>query len=176
MSCTAEQIAEKKRIAQERLKERQQVTATNGAPKLNNNNVAPATASTAQKSSVSSTTTLSTPATVNTSLHTSTAFYGGSTARKTAELQKYEAKLRTEPRYKNKNRISSQPYPTKDAKAVANNAKTDAQKIAPVFQKTVTCTCVMVSSSRFIVITEGFHDPLITLFKTIPTAKYGRNE
>lgn len=175
MSCTADQIAEKKRVAQERLRQRQQSTLlTNGKTKVvNDNNVAPAATEILRRNSALCTVTSPTSSTHNNSVtRPSSSFYGTSTTKKTAELQNYEAKMKSQQPYKNKNRILSQPYPSKDSKTAATNAKTE-QKIAPVFQKTVTCSCAMISSTRFHVITEGYYAPLIDMFKTIPTRMYG---
>lgn len=164
MSCTAEEIAEKRRVAQERLRERQQqsaavtpkrVTTTND----NNNTLSVNTATASTSTSP-----------------TARSFYGkalASNSSKAAELENYEAKIRSEPPYKNKNRILSQPYPTKDARTVAQTAKTNEPKKTPFGQKSVTCTCAMISSSRFHVTIDGYHAKLIDVFKTIPTRSYG---
>lgn len=157
MSCTAEQIAEKRREAQERLRLRQeqQKSSNHAAVSVNNNNtIKPASVSGVAEGKIN-------------------AFYGSSTANKTAELQNYEAKIKSQQPYKNKNRILSQPYPKKDAKAAVASTKAPETKLAPVFQKTVTCTCAMVASTRFNVIVDGYNVPLIDVFKTIPTRSYG---
>lgn len=80
--------------------------------------------------------------------------------------------------YKNKNRILSQPYPTKDAKTAATAHKEDVNankmiSLADIFRgKTVTCTCAMITSNYFQVVTSGYHAQLIAVFKSIPSHTY----
>lgn len=153
MSCTAAEIAEKKRIAMERLAQRRsQATASsneqiNGSPTV----VAPRSSST---------------------------FYGQSTPSKIATgPQSYETKMKGKQPYRNKNRILSQPYPSSGAKTTDSTSSKPETKsgIAPVFQKSVTLSCEVVSLTRFQVKVVGFHGKLIEVFKSMPTRSYGES-
>lgn len=170
MSCSAEEIAEKKRLALERLKQTK-ISETNSP----NSNQCMAFAKPASKA-----------------VNPTASFYGSSINSKTNELTNYENKIKNQKPFKNNNRILSQPYPTKEQSsslgergkgnisAAINCASNSAMKkantndkVASVFRKIVTCTCEMIAENRFQVIQSGFHQKLIDMFKTIPTRKYG---
>lgn len=163
MSCTAEQIAEKRRQALERL---QQTKATANViqttPNTNN-------AKTVQPTTHSNQTT--SPGTFNIS------FYGNASNEKTKVLNHYEDKLKQEKTPIFFNRISSQPYPREgntshnaQSKKSTNN---NVSQMSSAFTR-VTCTCSMISSKRFQVIQSGYHAKLIDIFKSIPTRSYGK--
>lgn len=174
MSCTAEQIAEKKRLALERLKQK-----TNALPNPSNH-----------PNQQISTETVIQPSTP--SINSTTSFYGANINSKTNELTNYENKIKTQKMFKNNNRILSQPYPKKEPSSslgqpgmgsisaainAASNAAIDktntTNKVASVFVKTITCTCEVIEPNRFQVVMSGYNENLIKVFKTIPSRKYG---
>lgn len=149
MSCTAEEIAKKRREAAERLK---QTRALAQSGNVSNQITSPGTA---------------TKATSN--------FYGNTNNDKAKTLNQYEKKMKqqTSPSYNN--RISSQPYP-RNGNSVNNawNTNKNQQKVTSIFAKPVTCTCSMISSKRFQVVQSGYNDKLIEVFKTVSTRSYGK--
>lgn len=154
MSCSAEEIARKRREALERLKQTKASAQTGNA---SNKITSPGTASKA----------------------TST-FYGNTSNDKANTLNQYANKMKQQPKPIN-NRISSQPYPRdgNTANTTPNrNTNSNQQNVATNgFQrgfKTVTCTCSMITSKRFQVVQSGYHEKLIDTFKTIPTRSYGK--
>lgn len=151
MSCSAEQIAEKKRLALERLKQRQVQSPASNAASGNAVSV-PAK-----------------PVTQPTIPKPANGFYGSSTASVTAELKTMESKIKSQGPYKNTNRILSQPYPGRDPK---EGQKQEPSRKTPFLPKIVTCTCSMVTSTYFQVVTSGYHPKIIEVFKTIPSRKY----
>lgn len=156
MSCTAEEIQEKKRLAAERLK-KTKAAAQNPIPVSNPN---------------TSTSTVTSP---GTSTKPTSSFYGNDLQQKANELNQYENKMKHQHHIGQSSRIMSQPYPKRDANvttpATANNS---AHIFLKPFEKVITCTCSMISSSRFEVIPSGYLDKLITVFKTIPTRSYSK--
>lgn len=171
MSCTAEQIAEKKRLALERLKQRK--------------NASPKSATSNQETSIDSVI----PPSV--SINPTTSFYGANINSKTNELTNYENKIKNLKNITNNNRILSQPYPKKEpssgkpgtgnilasinaASNTAMNKTNTTNKSASIFVKTVICSCEVIEESRFQVIPSGYHAKLIDVFKTIPMRKYGK--
>lgn len=153
MSCTAEEISEKRRIALERLKNR----------KLNIN---PAVQSTVAVQPVQNSTNAAT------SPKSIVSFYGSTTNVKTNQLSAYENKIRESPTKKIANRILSQPYSNRN-NGSGPSAST-ITKLAPVFTTSVTCTCSLISACRFQVITSGYFARLIDVFKTIPSRTFSR--
>lgn len=153
MSCSAEEIAEKKRQAQERLKHR----------KENVNRVEPQPSTSKASSSLAKSPT-----------GPALSFYGGATKDKTQELSHFETKIKHQRDQAQKNRILSQPYSSRinaaSAKALPSGSE---KKVARVFRKVVTCVCSMVSEDRFEVIPSSYHAQLIDVFKSITTRKYG---
>lgn len=152
MSCSAEQIAEKKRQAQEKLKQK----------KHNSDNYE-------QQPSTSKDSLVTSPT------GPAKSFYGGATAEKTQVLSKFESKIKNQNTHAQNSRILSQPYSNRINKTSANALPSNQEKsLAPVFKRVVTCTCVMISEERFEVIPSSFHAQLIDIFKTITTRKYGK--
>lgn len=120
--------------------------------------------------------------TVNTSPGTSTKptsiFYGNDTHQKANALDQYENKMKQQQYHGQTNRIISQPYPKRDANATSSSTTTNnnsAQIFLKPFEKPVTCTCSMISSTRFQVTTSGYSDRLINEFKTISTRSYSKS-
>lgn len=152
MACTAEEIAEKRRQAQERLKQRK---ATIQTTTHSTNSTSPSTSSKAAQS-----------------------FYGTANNEKVNTLNNYENKMKQQSSPIHKNRISSQPYPKRDGSSnsnhTANRMKNNEQKNASIFMQVVTCTCSMISENRFQVIQKGYNAKLIDVFKTISTRSYGK--
>lgn len=154
MSCTAEEIAEKRRIALERLKNR----------KLNTNTVPHIQSSTMQ----------SIPSNA-TSPKSIVSFYGNTTNVKTNQLSDYENKIKKSPTNKVTNRILSQPYPTTHDHNSGTGASSSMKKVvAPIFTQIVTCTCSLVTPNRFQVVTSGYMEKLIDVFKSIPSRAYSK--
>ncbi|KAJ6646348.1 SWI/SNF-related matrix-associated actin-dependent regulator of chromatin subfamily A-like protein 1 [Pseudolycoriella hygida] len=151
MSCTAEEISEKRRIALERLKNR----------KLQMNTAAQSATKTTEQPMQSATS----PKSVE-------SFYGKVTNVKTDQLTAYENKMKTSATSKATNRILSQPYPNNKFEAGASQKN---KTLAPVFTKVIACSCSMISTRRFEVVTSGFHQKLIDVFKTIPSRSYDSN-
>lgn len=153
MSCTAEEIAEKKRQALERLKQKKNQSVASEHAKSNTN---PVTSPTAKS------------------------FYGNSSKRKAEELTEYENKIKHSSNPHTSNRILSQPYSNRDKKTTQSNAPSTSNttannKVASIFQKVVTCSCSMLTETRFQVTVTGYHSKLIDVFKSIPTRCYGES-
>uniref|UniRef100_A0A182QXV2 SWI/SNF-related matrix-associated actin-dependent regulator of chromatin subfamily A-like protein 1 n=1 Tax=Anopheles farauti TaxID=69004 RepID=A0A182QXV2_9DIPT len=148
MSCTAEEIAEKRRIAIERLNARKKAlenqTNNNRTGLAVVNNVAtnkgpPASPSGTNKSPMS--------------IH---AFYGaGNESTFGKSTPSYQA-----------NRGTTHPY----SKPAPKNET--PSKVAPIFVRTVTCACSLISDTRFIVETNGFNEQMVQEFKQIPSKNY----
>lgn len=156
MPCTAEEIAEKKRQALERLKRKQ----------MQNDQASTSTASTSNAQLAIS---------PGDKAKGANSFYGCQTAAITNVLSSYENKIKHQSESKQTNRILSQPYsnrPTKNAISSMTAAPAE-KKLAPVFRNVITCTCAMVSYDRFEVVPSGFHAKLLDVFKTLATRKYG---
>lgn len=133
MSCSAEEIAEKRRIAQERLKEK--------ARKSNNENT---------KAGVS-------PPKKFYGVHNSTNSYA--LFMDTVQQNKIQPNNNLA-----KNRILTQPY----------DKKTEIVSFNKLFNKTITCTCSLITDERFVVETSGYSEKLINQFKLIPSKVYGK--
>lgn len=117
MECTPEEIAEKKRIALERLKAKREALSV-------------AMAKTKEQ-----------PMASNTS-----------------------HKIITNP-YNNARNLSH-PYDTSKSSLNTNSMKNNAIKL-------ISCSCYMITESRFVVSASGFFNKLIDVFKTIPSRAYG---
>lgn len=156
MNCTAEEIQEKRRLAVERLK-KTKAAAPNQMPVLN-----PST----------STSTATSP---GTSTKPTSIFYGNDTQPKANALDQYENKMKQQHQYGQTSRIMSQPYPKRDTNVTpSTTTNNSAQHFLRPFEKITTCTCSMISSSRFQVNTSGYSEKLIAEFKTIPTRSYSK--
>ncbi|EAA12838.4 SWI/SNF-related matrix-associated actin-dependent regulator of chromatin subfamily A-like protein 1 [Anopheles arabiensis] len=153
MSCTSEEIAEKRRMAIERLNARKKClesqTNSSGGGKATTerSNVLPAQAAAAATGANNKT-----PLTIST-------FYGGNQSSFGKSSSSFQAK-RGPP---------AVPY----AKPAPKNAT--PSKVAPVFVRTVTCACSIVSDTRFVVETNGFNEQMIDIFKQIPSKSYEPN-
>lgn len=154
MSCTPAEIEEKRRIALERLKNR----------KLNMN-VGKQSSTTVQSVPSNSTTSATSPKSI-------VSFYGNTTDNKTNQLNDYENTIKSSVINKTTNRILSQPYQDRRS---GNSAGESSKKLAPVFTKTITCSCSLVSPHRFQIITSGYLAKLIDIFKTIPSRSYSNS-
>lgn len=157
MQCSAEQIKEKRRLALERLKRTKdsQTQAQASNPTATSNGTSTATSP-------------------GTSTKPTSTFYGSDTQKKANELNEYENKMKQQHHHGQASRILSQPYPKRDPNATSSSATSNnnAPKFLKPFEKVVTCTCSMISPTRFQVVTCGYSEPLINVFKTIPTRSY----
>lgn len=157
MSCTVKEIEEKRRLALERLKKTKEA-AQNPPESVSN----PTT----------STNMVTSP---GTSTKSTSTFYGNDTNQKVNALNQYENKMKQQHQYGQSSRIMSQPYPKRDAKPTpSTTTNNNAQQFMKPFEKVITCTCSMISSSRFQVNTSGYSAKLIELFKTLPTRSYSK--
>lgn len=163
MGCTAEEIAEKRRVAMERLKQTKETAKTSKSNTNSNTVTSPGTAAKA-----------------------SSAFYGNQQNDKANALNQYENKMKHETKHSSANRILSQPYskrhetastntPLKSTTSTSNNNNNNNnQKPYSIFTKAVTCTCSMISQTRFQVATSGYSEKLIDIFKSIPTRAFSK--
>lgn len=136
MSCTAEEIAEKRRIAQERLKEK--------ARKSNNENAVAGVS----------------PPKKFYGVHNSTNSYA--LFMDTVQQNKIQPNNNL-----TKNRILTQPYEKK-------TQFSETVSFNKLFNKTITCTCSLITDERFVVETSGYSEKLINQFKLIPSKVYGK--
>uniref|UniRef100_A0A2M4AFD2 Putative chromatin remodeling protein n=1 Tax=Anopheles triannulatus TaxID=58253 RepID=A0A2M4AFD2_9DIPT len=146
MSCTAEEIAEKRRIAIERLNARKSANSSANKPtagsaltaKVVQTPVGPAAAQNPN----------------NNAVHGVSSFYGQN---------------------ENRNTIGKIAAPRQPAVPYARPPQTQKKtpsKIAPIFVRTVTCSLSLVSEERFIADTNGYHEQMIEVFKQIPSRSY----
>lgn len=152
MSCTAEEISEKRRIALERLKNR----------KLKMNTAVQSTTAAVQPVQEKPSNSATSPKSIR-------SFYGSTTNVKTNQLSAYETIIKKSPTNKIANRILSQPYSNQNNQSGPSAA---TNQLAPVFTTVVTCSCSLITPRRFQVITSGFFAKLIDVFKTIPSRAY----
>lgn len=196
-TCTAAEIAEKKRIALEKLNAKK-----NQIP----NNPSSATLSSKQKNNVqsfshqnSSNNTHSKPAAPLTSNNNKIltspvqSFYKSNSQNKAADFLK-AIKQSSTFASRNEARNSSHPYSrpvsstgnnkspqnslTSSTTSVFKNALTpdnNKTKVAPVFVQSVTCTCYVISPFRFAIHPSGYQTQLIEVFKSIPSKAYDNN-
>lgn len=136
MSCTAEEIAAKKRIAQERLKAKKQSvpSASNSAAQFLSNNQ----------------------------------FYGSKSSNQSPPKDSRDS-FKAKSSYANGSRVN-QPYPKNSFKQTTIKV---APVLAPVFVKTITCTCALVTESHFKIVTSSLNKVLIETFKNIPSSSFG---
>lgn len=165
MGCTAEEIAEKRRLAMEKLKKTKatfEPARTAQTPKpMTNNNTATSPGTDTKPTSI---------------------FYGNEKNQKAETLNQYENKLKHQPSHSSSNRILSQPYPKRDEKMMTknvqptntNNNSNSAQKFNSIFKKVISCTCSMISSTRFQVKESGYSAKLIDIYKSIPTRAFSK--
>ncbi|KAH8402934.1 hypothetical protein KR222_000474, partial [Zaprionus bogoriensis] len=74
-------------------------------------------------------------------------------------------------------RAAAHPYqrpngPHKPTLSLSPEKQNPAGAVAPVFVKSVTCRVYMISSHRFAVDASGYHEKLIEVFKKMPTKSY----
>ncbi|XP_053693187.1 SWI/SNF-related matrix-associated actin-dependent regulator of chromatin subfamily A-like protein 1 [Sabethes cyaneus] len=161
MSCTSEEIAEKRRIAIERLNARKNAVANGYKSKPT------------QSPGETSKPTFTLPPKqleVVTGIR-STSFYGKSDSSGFHET-KSNPSASTTGKLKspfNNGRLQSHPYARNTQIPKTNGTP---GKIAPVFIRTITCTCAMISETRFVVHMSGFNEQLINVFKSVPSKQY----
>lgn len=148
MQCTAHEIAEKKRLAQERLKKRKE--GDENKPSFGGNKQ---------------------PTSPGTLPNPTSSFYGNASSSKANELNALENQIKHSPNHAASNRILSQPYSKPNS--MPNNKAAEVGKLANIFVTAVTCSCSMVSETRFEVKISGFHEQLVNVFKMIPSKSYG---
>ncbi|XP_055641973.1 SWI/SNF-related matrix-associated actin-dependent regulator of chromatin subfamily A-like protein 1 [Toxorhynchites rutilus septentrionalis] len=162
MSCTAEEIAEKRKIAIERLNARKNPQSNNISAPLTIPSSKPIfTLPSKQRQVIAS--------------QSSTSFYGKSHTPNNQKVFNSNNTVQSgnaSAAGKFKNAFSSvhaqsHPYQRNTS---TNNGTTN--KLAPVFTRTVTCSCAMVSESRFVVQASAFNEKLIDVFKNIPSKQY----
>lgn len=146
MSCTAAEIAEKKRQAIERLKQRQNPSTSTHQPLQQKQNTTSATSPGSSK-----------------------AFYGNASNEKAAQLSEYENKIKHSSDPHTPNRILSQPYSTRH-----EHYKKSSSTNRVILPSSTACTCSMINEKRFEVIASAYNAKLIEVFKTIPTRSYGK--
>lgn len=192
-SCSAAEIAEKKRIALEKLKAKKaqltQINATTATNNINptalNNNV-PKPTSYSQPS-----TTSSQPAgRVENKASSFISALKGSNIFVQRQQQQHPARDAAHP-YKRPSTDGSQTsgsnnfykksttdnYADKPKGSVPNMSSSTAapqKQVAPVFVKSVTCKVAMITTNRFEVQPSSYHAKLIEVFKTIPSKSYGK--
>lgn len=155
MSCTAEEIKEKRRLAQERLKKTKESAAQNKISVSNAN---------------ASVNTVTSP---GTSTKSTSTFYGNE--QKDIALHEHENKMKQQHQYGQTSRILSQPYPKRDANVTqSTTASNNAKQFMSSLEKVITCTCTMISATLFQVIVSGYSDKLIDVFKTISKRSYSK--
>lgn len=166
MSCSAEQIAEKKRLALERLKANQnrvpvqiapqQPAAEQSKAQLIADNKRLALERLRAKQNTKSNPPPSTTANSASTFLSSNTFYSAE-----SDLGKSKAPTQNRPKpYENPQTSSTQ--------------KTAQPQPAAIFQKTITsASCFLLTSSRFLVSSKSFFAPLIDTFKQIPSRSYG---
>lgn len=152
MSCTAAEIAEKRRQAIERLKQRQNPSASTVQPLQQKQNTTSATSPGSSK-----------------------AFYGNASHEKAAKLSEYENKIKHSSDPHTSNRILSQPYSKRHEH---NNNMSRTSEPSPrtnrfILSSLTACTCSMISEKRFEITASANNTKLIEVFKTIPTRSYG---
>lgn len=137
MECTPEQIAEKRRIALERLKAKKEAIAK------------------AKEQSPANTNT-------NTNVKASVALATSN-------------KIKTSP-YQNSRNIAH-PYASKTSPTNATNILNNKKEpvVSSSLAKVISCSCYMISESRFEVNPSAFNNKLIDVFRTIPSRGYGMN-
>lgn len=147
MSCTTAEIAEKKRQAIERLKQRQNSSASKIQPLQPKQNTTSATSPGSSK-----------------------AFYGNASHEKAAQLSEYENKIRHSSNPHTPNRILSQPYSKRHEQT--NKPSSSTNRV--IIPSSTACTCSMINEKRFEVTASAYNAKLIEVFKTIPTRSYGK--
>lgn len=184
MSCTVEQIAEKKRIALERLQrarqqqQQQAPTSTASAlPKPQGTTIHNAAAASSRTAGNSASQFLA----VNSFYATSTSKppatpFAASPSRRPQSQQPQQTnfnggKMKSSP---HSGRQRHQPYGQPSKNVYNKSGGSQQQQLAPVFLPTKTAVCSMISAERFQV-QASFHTAMIDVFKSIPSREYGKN-
>lgn len=158
MSCTKEEIAEKKRIALERLKSKQ--TACTASKISNTSLTYPSSIKIDQ---------------VNSNLTKNQSFYGET------NKQNYASPKNTTYPFSNNqhqqtNKLRASPF--KDNRAglcpYSNNKLNETKNMAAVFRKIISCSVSMITDKRFVITPSGYHAQLIEMFKSISSKAYGK--
>uniref|UniRef100_A0A8D8NU11 SWI/SNF-related matrix-associated actin-dependent regulator of chromatin subfamily A-like protein 1 n=1 Tax=Culex pipiens TaxID=7175 RepID=A0A8D8NU11_CULPI len=157
MACTAAEIAEKKRIAIERLNARKNALATpsNSSTKPPPQQVPKPTKPIfplpeKQRQAM---------ALASSSFYGTNSSVGGIGGKAPSSISNGSA------------RSATHPY-SKPSFGKVQTTKGVAPPVAPVFIRTVTCSCSMVTETRFTVQPSGFNEKLIEVFKSIPSKQY----
>ncbi|XP_055917964.1 SWI/SNF-related matrix-associated actin-dependent regulator of chromatin subfamily A-like protein 1 [Eupeodes corollae] len=196
-TCSAAEIAEKKRIALEKLKAKKnqisnkptivpnKQSTTTSVPALQTSNQLAAPHSKPSSSSSSPSVAPSAPKIITSPVQN---FYKSNTENKASDFLKAikqsstfanrnEARNTAHPYSRPSGNSPQQSSATKGGSSVFKNAlMTDNKtKIAPVFVQSVSCTCYLISAFRFAVQPSGYHTQLIEVFKSIPSKAYDNN-
>ncbi|XP_055837389.1 SWI/SNF-related matrix-associated actin-dependent regulator of chromatin subfamily A-like protein 1 [Episyrphus balteatus] len=181
-TCSAAEIAEKKRIALEKLKAKKNQIPNKPTIVPPKNSVHPPQTTNSSPSASAS----SAPKTITSPVQT---FYKSNSENKASDFLKAikqsstfanrnEARNSTHPYTRpNGNSNSPQQQQSSAGNSVFKNALTtdNKSKIAPVFVQSVSCTCYLISCYRFAVNPSGYHTQLIEVFKSIPSKAYDGN-
>lgn len=185
-SCTAAEIAEKKRIAIEKLKARKAQMAVN----LNSNKYAnkPPVGTINSKTITSSSSTpiakIGNSAQVKANLENKASSFlsaiKGSDVFVQRQQHQHSARESAHP-YKrpsteetlNKNFYKNASPTAVNDKRKPTGLEAQQKQLTPVFVKSVSCKVAMISPIRFEVEPSGFHAKLIDVFKSIPSRSYG---
>lgn len=177
--CTAAEIAEKRRIALEKLAAKKQrlANASSTATKITS----------PVQQQLTATGDISTNSFFKQQNHTQTHSATNanppqnSSAKPTAAAINFlnDLKRSNIGKYVNKARNSAQPYSRSPFNHKQNDAATHSannsnqQNLAPIFVVKVSCKVYMISNTRFVAQPSCFHAKLIDVFKTIPSRSYG---
>lgn len=186
-TCTAEEIAEKKRIALERLKAKknQQSFASPGTAQSNFNNKVPHSPFVTKDSKVVDSTVKLTEKPASTfyqpqinslnaspSSNKASEFIAALKQSSTITSRLEEARAASHP-YQKKVQNHKQSFDQNQHSRILSINQNSAKQLAPVFSKAVSCTTHIVSPSRFAVVPSSYHEKLIDVFKQIPSKSYG---
>lgn len=164
MSCSAEQIAEKKRLALERLKAKQTGTVpptiSPSSPQVSKAQlIADNKRLALERLKAKNNVTVKSKALASTN---SASMFLSSNSIYTEQSDVGKAKPLNQSRPK--------PY---DNRPTQSGSKPTNSPRESIFQKTVTCSCSLINSQRFAIKIQGFFAPLIDVFKLIPSRSYG---
>lgn len=163
MSCTKEQIEEKKRIATEKFKARQIALAAK-VPKLTQSAV-----------SVPLRPVFTLPPHQQQVIDAYKASSGSSSVSHFKQIVTNKSTVSSGVGVgKTKSPYNARPQSHPYARNSPNRSGTPVQ-VAPVFVRSVACSCAMVSATRFVVKTSGFNEKLIDVFKSIASKNYDPN-
>ncbi|XP_061386042.1 SWI/SNF-related matrix-associated actin-dependent regulator of chromatin subfamily A-like protein 1 [Musca vetustissima] len=193
MSCSAAEIAEKKRIALEKLKAKKAgLTSTTNNNNTNSNKPAPPQTillPSAPCKPVTAAAPVSSGAPVTAAPrieNKASSFLNamkGSNIFKQRQEQQHSARDAAHPYkrpsnegmgnfYKRKSLDASNEKPNVQNGGPANTVAQPQKSVAPVFLNSVSCKVAMISAQRFEVQPSSFHNKLIEVFKSIPSKSY----